>query len=357
MKIIRDGAKSIYGCDSVVIFSDKKRDSKLKLLQITDTQVIDSQQLRTPDRLGKAEIAAWGPDKIYANFGNHLKSLIAQANPDIIFITGDMVYGSFDDSGKIFTWFCEFMDSFGIPWAPVFGNHDNESLRGVDWQCDMLEHSKYCLFHRGNVSGNGNYTVGLCVEDEMVLVMHMMDSHGCFLVPSLYPDQLELIQANTQLITEKQGKKVPGLIGFHFPTKDFQDAEIAKGYATAEGEDYVIGVDVPAKDGDFGSKLQNHEKVTTMHITGFRDLLKECNIQAVFVGHFHSINTCITYENIKWVYGLKTSQYDYLNPGHIGGTLAVWEDEAFHISHLPSLVTYSPFPGTSPIFKNFFVKE
>ena len=154
-------AKTLFGCDFVVKLSTNRR--KVRLLQITDTQIIDAQQRRTPDRLRQDEIIAWSSDKFNENFGNHLKSLITQANPDLIFITGDMVYGSFDDSGKTFSWLCNFMDSFCVPWASVFGNHDNESQKGVEWQCSMLENTKYGLFKKGSVSGNGNYTVGICV--------------------------------------------------------------------------------------------------------------------------------------------------------------------------------------------------
>ncbi len=87
----------------------------------------------------------------------HIRSLVAQTNPDLIFITGDVVYGEFDDSGRSLEQFCAFMNGLCIPWAPVFGNHDNESARGVAWQCDLLESGEYCLFRRGNVTGNGNY--------------------------------------------------------------------------------------------------------------------------------------------------------------------------------------------------------
>ena len=38
------------------------------------------------------------------------------------------------------------MDSFEIPWSPVFGNHDNESKMGVEWQCDQLEKANFAYF-------------------------------------------------------------------------------------------------------------------------------------------------------------------------------------------------------------------
>ena len=44
-------------------------------------QIIDAEQRRTPDRLREDEIIAWSPDRFDGNFGNHVKSLIAQSKP------------------------------------------------------------------------------------------------------------------------------------------------------------------------------------------------------------------------------------------------------------------------------------
>lgn len=351
MKIIRgEKAQIDFGCDFVVQFQENK---KIKLLQLTDMQIIDAEQRRTPDRLRLDEIVAWAPDTIDQNFGNHVKSLVAQAKPDMIFITGDMVYGSFDDSGKTFEWFCEFMDSFAIPWTCVFGNHDNESYKGVDWQCQMLENTKYGLFKHGNVSGNGNFSVGICVGEQLIRVFHMLDSHGCLCKEGIMPDQLALVRENAKAIHKCQGKVVPAFICMHFPVEEYSKAEAAKGYV---GDCYTIGVDFVAKDNDFGTKMQNVKKMKPIQVPGFSDVVKECNIEAMFCGHFHSINTCIEHEGVKWVFGLKTGQYDYHNPGQIGGTLVTLENENFSVSHLPSLAKYAPFPYGCNIFDDFFVK-
>ena len=177
--IIKNTKGTVFeGCDFVVGLP-KERENDVKILQITDMQVIDSSQRRYPDRIRPDEIAAWAPENFDAQCGNHIRSLIAQSSPDLIIITGDIVYGSFDDSGETLRWMCSLMDSFEIPWAPVFGNHDNESKKGVAWQCEQLVKSEYCLFKRGSVSGNSNYTVGIAAGDELVRIIHMLDSNGC----------------------------------------------------------------------------------------------------------------------------------------------------------------------------------
>ncbi len=50
--------------------------------------------------------------------------MIKRENPDLIIVTGDQVLTKWNDIAT--QQFADFMDSFKIPWAPVFGNHDME---------------------------------------------------------------------------------------------------------------------------------------------------------------------------------------------------------------------------------------
>ena len=112
MKILKD----TLGCDFILDLPIERKGTPIRLLQLTDMQIIDAEQRRTPDRLRIDEIIAWSPDRFDENFGDHVRSLVATTCPDMIFLTGDMVYGSFDDAGTTFEWFCSFMSSLGIPW-------------------------------------------------------------------------------------------------------------------------------------------------------------------------------------------------------------------------------------------------
>jgi hypothetical protein len=309
------------------------------------------------------EIEAWKPEYFDLQCGNHIRSLVAQSRPDLIIITGDIVYGSFDDSGRVFEYICSLMDSFGIPWAPVFGNHDNESSVGVAWQCERFERCRYCLFERGTVSGNGNYTVGIAIGEELVRVIHMLDSNGCgdsddpTIIRSrgLFPDQLELIRDNTQRIQKAQNKAVPAFVAFHIPVDCFQKAEETKGYRKHQEDRYVLGVNVPAKDDDFGFCLETYYPIPTE--PGFVDYLKAQNVDGVFVGHVHNSCISITYEGIRWTMGLKTGQYDYHIPYQIGGTLITLNGHSFTVNHIPSLVPCVSMPGNAPMFSSLFVQH
>lgn len=351
------------GCDFFVTLPEDRKNTSIKLLQLTDMQIIDAGQRRTPDRIRIDEINAWNIKNSDILCKNHIKSLVAQSNPDLIFITGDVVYGSFDDNGTVLKDFCGFMDSFKIPWAPVFGNHDNESKMGVKWQCEQFENSEYCLFKKGNVSGNGNYTVGIKIGDELVRVMHMIDSNGCgsseedcvIKNPGIFLDQMEMISENTKLIEKNFGRKVPAFVAFHIPVKEFEDAEIYNGYKTNEREFYAIGVDTEAKPGDLGFKLERYNTIKTDF--DFLSYMRKAGVDGVFAGHCHNICTVMEYEKIKWVFGLKTGQYDYHIPGQIGGTAVEISGDDFSVKHLPSLVHFAPYPGGAKMFENFFAED
>lgn len=356
-ELIRSPGADFPGCDFVLRVPE---DRPIRLLQLTDMQVIDAAQRRYPDRINAGEIAAWDPTHFDAQCGDHIRSLVAQTDPDLIFITGDIVYGSFDDNGSALRWFCKLMDSFAIPWAPVFGNHDNESAMGVAWQCETLASSRYCLFSRGNVSGNGNYTVGIADRNGLVRVLHMLDSNGCgdtqdpavIRACGLYSDQLAMLRDRTDRITAACGHAVPAFLAFHIPTEEFAEAERAAGYCTEERKFYTIGVDVSAKNGDFGCKWEPYGTIRTEE--PFMPLLKACHVDGLFAGHCHAINTCITYEGIRFVFGMKTGQYDYHIPGRLGGTLICLFDSDFTVTHTPSLCPYAPFPRGATSYHNFF---
>ena len=126
-------------------------------------------------------------------------------------------------------------------------------------------------------------------------------------------------------------------------------AERAKGYLDGEGDGYVIGVDVPARDGDFGFSCKAYGVVPTPD--GFPDFLRAQGVDAVFVGHVHTCCFSITHGGIAWTFGLKTGQYDYHLPYSLGGTLITVLGGELEIRHVPALVRCEQFPGGASFFR------
>lgn len=353
--------KDHLGCDFCVQLPADRAATPVKILQITDPQIIDASQRRPDCRFTPDTVAAYAPENFDIQCGNHIRSLITQTKPDMIFITGDIVYGRYDDNGTALAWLVRLMDSFGIPWAPVFGNHDNESAIGVTYQCSLFENAAHCMFKRGNVTGNGNYTVGVAVGDQLIRAIHMLDSNGCShsddpsVMPQvgIFPDQFALVERNTQAIREATGRTVPAFLAFHIPHAIFAEAERAKGYVTIDRFYYVIGVDVEARDGDFGFKLDGvNDFSTEVDMVPFA---RANGIEGIFIGHHHNTSICLHYQGLTLVYGLKIGQYDSYIPGNLGGTLIQLLGDTFTVNNISSCCPYGPVPPSAQRYKNFFV--
>ena len=291
-------------------------DRELKILQLTDTQIIDSSQMRYSGRLAAGQIQTWSRANIDKNCFNYITELIENERPDLIILTGDIVYGEFDDSGIIWKRIVEFMDSFNIPWAPIYGNHDNESAKGVEWQNAQLEAAKNCLFKKGNVTGNGNYSIGLVDGSGKIRrIIYMLDSHGCIGLEAagLAEDQIAWFKGVSNAVDAAYGEEIPAFACYHVPSLDFQTAYQNKyGYQT----DANFSLDGNGVDSDFGEK---NEDPSHFHVE-IAEHLKDANVDGVFSGHDHTNNYSILYNGIRYTYGTKTGTYDRYKTTLLGGT-------------------------------------
>ena len=313
---------------------DIKHDGEIKILQITDMQVIDASQQRYEGRLPNDQPIRWAENTKDKNLYCYIRELIERTTPDMIIITGDITYGEFDDSGKSQCEFIKFMDSFEIPWAPIYGNHDNETYKGIPWQNEQYINSKFAIFKKGNVFGNGNYSIAVKQNGVLQRVICMTDSNGCGKLgveQGLRDDQLGWIKSTAA------ESDAPLFICMHIPCRDFFDAYLKLGYVKKEDtrEDYAqfeLSKDIPAKDGDFGRKFEHllfAESNRSPHLPVF----KECRVDGVFAGHCHKINTSVLCDGIRYTFGLKTGLYDYHDPEAMGGTLITLNGRSFTVKH------------------------
>lgn len=132
-----------------------------------------------------------------------IKTLIEQEKPDLILMTGDQTWTATQRSS--IKDLIKFMDSFKIPWAPVFGNHDGEGNADKNWLADRYEESEYCLFKKGpnNIGGVGNYIINIMEGDKIVESIIMMDSG----VWRNYPDESEHFMYSDALKDDYEGEE------------------------------------------------------------------------------------------------------------------------------------------------------
>ena len=306
-------------------------DRQAVVLQLTDPQIIDSSQMRTPDRLSSTMAEYWGPDKKDERCYNYLREIITETKPDLILATGDIVYGQFDDNGSALVEFVAFMESFGIPWAPVFGNHENESKMGVDWQCEQFVNAEHCLFVQRELHGNGNYTVGIEQGGKLTRVFFMLDSNGC-------GEPSKKTQENKQMrldpgITTKQSNWYKGVIAeikalspdtkisfaFHIQMDVWGDAFAL--YGTDGSNPVFIDYAENKREGDFGYIGYVHEGAWDTSGKVWKSI-KELGVDSIFIGHEHANSASIVYEGIRLQYGMKCTTYDALNYIDANGNIA-----------------------------------
>ena len=320
----------------------------LRILQLTDMQIIDASQLRRPDRLAAAEKEKWAPQMVEKNCLYHIKDLVTQTRPHLILITGDIVYGEFDDSGEMLRRFAAFMDSLDIPWSPTFGNHDKEARIGLGAICDIFASSKCCLF--GNETpdfedGDSNYAIKVYQEDKLIEMVYLLDTKGCTRATDeslkrpagITENQCRFIEKRAEDARAEAGHTVPSIAAYHIPSREFFDAFEEKGYPVADG--IVIGVSVPAHEGDFGAFFEKGSKPCPSP-ENFVERLRSCGVSGVFAGHDHLVNTSVMWRDIRWTFGLKCGTYDYHMNGSLGGTLIEISDGKLTVRHIPTLVGY-----------------
>lgn len=325
----------------------------VRILQLTDLQIIDPGQSRYPGRLkvdGKPYAVPLSEEEAYEHYFRFVEGTIREVQPDLIIVTGDLVYGEFDDSGEVLLDIIAYFERFGIPWAPVFGNHENESAKGVDWQCAQFEAAEHCLFKQRDITGNGNYSIGIVQGGKMVKAVYMMDSNGCGgaanggagvkVTPGFGRDQWQWLNSAAKKIDATLGYAVSKFAAFHIAIPQFAQGAYESGYQSNNDsgsmEMYTIGVDVPAQNGDFGTKGETFRAMALD--ARFWKTFKNYGFDGIFVGHTHCNNTSVLYDGIRLTFGLKTgyNRYDQYNVGQVGGTSITLTEggESFTVQHV-----------------------
>ena len=103
-------------------------------------------------------------------------TLVARVHPDLITVSGDLAWAGND---RAYDALADFLDTFGIPWAPVWGNHDNqEGPEKVEAVVSRYLTHPLCVYERGPADlGNGNYVIRIEEDGRPVSALFMLDSH------------------------------------------------------------------------------------------------------------------------------------------------------------------------------------
>ena len=100
-----------------------------------------------------------------------LGRILDEEKPDMVVFTGDQLNGQGTtwDSKSVLAKFAVAVIERQIPWAAVFGNHDDEDGALKDEQVKLLQALPYSLVERGpkDVHGVGNYVLKVKSADSL----------------------------------------------------------------------------------------------------------------------------------------------------------------------------------------------
>jgi 3',5'-cyclic AMP phosphodiesterase CpdA len=272
---------------------DKKNGKDFVILNLTDIHFSDY-DIRMP--LGLA--AAFT-----------LRRLVRDVRPDLITVTGDIVCAA--SAYNSIRYLTDLFTSFGIPWAPVFGNHEDETNCDKNYLADIMMKSPCCLLRKGPSSmGVGNYIVVIADENgKPVETLFMTDSKHS------QPDssQAEWIISEGAKITD--GEKS---VFMHIPLPEYQAAYDAA-FDTVSGK---------WREG-FAAFGEQHEKICCERdkdgnpvYRGFLDKIRSVKgLKYVFCGHEHLNDWSVLYNGVRLTYTLKVGRGSGFRLNFNGGTV------------------------------------
>ena len=241
-----------------------------------------------------------------------VKRLVKEYQPDLIILTGDNI--SNNSKKIVLDAFIDLFDSFEIPWALVFGNHDRNSQNSMEEICKALENSEYCIFQTGYMDDRyGNYYYNIEIGGKVVRSLFFMDSAKT----NFTIEQVEWYKNTVNKIAQKEGEVIPSFVFFHIPIVETEDA-------------YNHYLENPMAGTGFIEEPRVQDENT-----GFFDAVKSLeSTDALFFGHDHLNNAIIKYEDVLFCYAMKTGYTVYYDWDRMGANLITITSDDFTIERV-----------------------
>ncbi len=271
---------------------------------------------------------------------NAVAAMIGAEKPDLVVVTGDMVYpvliqGTGINNKEMSNIFATLLDKLGIYWTVVFGNHDNECVSLYDrktvakvYQSSNL---KYSLFESedGGVYGECNHVIKIKNSKGIVTqALFGMDSNtypGSHIYDTLkaltrseydtfhddqidwYESKVKAIHAYNQSI-EPDCEMFKSMIFCHIPPIEQRMAYqeyVEAGFQDTANVKWLYG-----SEGEVGKIVHSSNMNTGL----FDKVLALGSTQGIFFGHDHLNNFALSYKGVNLEYSMSV---DYLAYPHI----------------------------------------
>lgn len=275
-----------------------------------------------------------------------INELMQRVKPDLVTFSGDQAWCEQPSSYRVLT---EMMDTFGTPYAFVFGNHDQEAgLDKLDSTVSVLKEHKLCLYEDGpREIGRGNYIIGIYKDKKPVHALFMLDSHDheeyinekqerVWSWARLLPNQLEWYKERA-LELKEMGFAQSSII-MHIPTYSYNDAfnaafALEKSNAVSLEDSYNASTWNAGYEDSFGVK---YEGICSYSKNDFalEAILEADHTRNIIVGHDHVNCFSINYKGVRHTFSLKLGAGAYHDRRLNGGTvLTVKEDGSASVHH------------------------
>jgi len=363
--------KFITDKDYIICLEKKIKKRDFTILNLTDIQLFENDiQYNT---------------KYFRTAKKVIEILVKKVKPDLITVTGDQGYGTKKTIVKI----GNFIDQYGIPWAPILGNHDNQETElKTKEQAYLYENLfKNCLFKSGprNLasinSGSiawGNYIINIVERDDPSTStnnkFHVVKSLIFFNSGDIYDytndpkfnNQKPINERNYAMLSSNQinwykwavknvqhyGKdgKVKSALFLHIPIYAYNTAFAAAYKTDVDIFDYQTYAETVKNEDVFDSFVNKtfwnegyehsvggireticsppYDDHVFEAIKNFDDNEKTDYISTdlVIAGHDHINDFIIEYEGVTLAYGLKTGIGSYSNEDLLGGSVILVHD-------------------------------
>jgi Calcineurin-like phosphoesterase len=156
-----------------------------------------------------------------------LATVLELEQPDLVILTGDIIAGAdtpIPDSAKAWRMAVEPIERLGLPWAAVFGNHDDEGDLSRAELMQVQQGFAGCLSQPGPASlpGVGNYVIDLeNAQGDARARLYLLDSlsygpEGVSRYAWISTEQIAWFQQQAEA-----GKGLTGLMFFHIPLPEY----------------------------------------------------------------------------------------------------------------------------------------
>ncbi len=232
-----------------------------------------------------------------------VEQVLDAERPDLAVLTGDIVEGrEAHDPVAAYREAVAPLESRGVPWAAVFGNHDDEGRHSRRQLLRGLKASRFGLTARGpsRLTGVGNYVlrVGGARGAGLAAALYFLDSNaydrlGTGHYAWIAHDQIAWYRSTSRRLRRAyrgRAEALPALAFFHIPLPEYAEAwerVVCRGHRNEP-------VCAPAVNSGF-----------------FAALVEEGDVVGTFVGHDHVNDFEGTLHGVRLCYGRATGFSPY----------------------------------------------